>query len=130
MSRDNQRKSDDFDDLFAKDGGDPFDDPAWEAPKTERGPKRRKEPHIGCPLAWFQRVLPLMQSAEQLAVALWLHRRQALEGQEWFSVPNVTLEEELGVSRNIKYRTLDCLEQAGVIACRNLGHQATQVKLL
>jgi hypothetical protein len=130
MSRD-ERKSDDFDDLFGKnDGTDPLDDPVGEAPKTERGPKRRKEPYIGCPVAWLKRVLPLMQSAEQLAVALWLHRRQVVEGQEWFSVPNVTLEEELGISRHVKARTLEHLDRAGVIARRNLGHQATQVKLL
>ena len=33
--------------------------------------------HIGCPLEWLKCVIPVVQSKEQLAVAIWLHRRRA-----------------------------------------------------
>ena len=47
---------------------------------------------IGCPVAWLERVLPLVGSAEQLAVAIWLHRRRRVCGdKEWFTVPGKAL---------------------------------------
>ena len=53
-------------------------------------PKRRKraEHYIGCPVEWLKRVLPLVKTKEQLAVAIWLHRRRAVCRNELFTVPN------------------------------------------
>jgi hypothetical protein len=115
------------DDLF----DDPESDPIADAPDS-------KTVHFGCPLAWVQRVLPLVHSAEQLAIAIWLHRRRIVcggkewfkvSGKEWFTVPAKTLEEELGLSRHTRYRAFKHLEQAGGIAISRNGNRAMRVKL-
>jgi hypothetical protein len=124
--------SDDFDDLFGKDDGDPLDDPAEpvEVKKSTEYRADPNEPYVRVTLAWLQRVLPLVESKEQLVVAEWLFRRRAVCKQEWFSVPSGELELELGISRATRYRTLIHLERGGVIAITRLGRQALLVKLL
>ena len=126
--------SDDFNDLFGKDDGtDPLDDPA-ETAEGKKSPTEYKadprEPYIRVALAWLQRVLPLANSPEQLAVAIWLHRRRAICKQEWFSVPSGDLEMDLGISRSTKYRTLIHLERDKVITIKRLGRQAVWIELL
>lgn len=95
-------------------------------------PKRRQRDshHIGCPLEWLKRVLPFVKSKEQLAVAIWLHRRRAVCRNEVFTVPNQELRGELGVNRQTKYRALRCLERAGVITLTRDGKCALQVRML
>ena len=95
-------------------------------------PKRhqRKNRYIGCPLEWLKRVLPLMNSKEQLAVAIWLHRRRTVCRNELFTVPNKGLREDLGLSRWIKYGALQHLEAAGAIALIRDNKHALQVRLL
>ena len=94
-------------------------------------PKRKREDHhIGCPLKWLKRVLPLVNTKEQLVIAIWLHRRRAVCKREWFDVPNDTLHEELGLSRFVKYSTLQHLEEAEAIAVRRNNKCALQVKIL
>ena len=114
-------------DLF--EAGDPFDDPAWkEADKPKR--TQRTDHYIGCPVAWLKRVLPLVKSKEQLAIALYLHRRHSVCGSATFTVPNRELYEELGLTRFTKYRTLRCLERVGVIAIFQHGRTTMRVSLL
>jgi hypothetical protein len=111
--------------------GDPFDDPLWKAAeKIAHTRRRRSEPYIGCPVTWLKRVLPLVQSAEQLAVAQWLHRRRVICGNDVFTVPNRELYEDLGISRFTKYRTLRLLREAGAIAIILNGKRTMQAKLL
>ena len=105
-----------------------LDDPPERAPRARR--QRHGQQHIGCPLPWLRRILPLVNSAEQLAIALWLHRRQAVCRSKTFTVPNQTLIDDLGVSRFTKYRALYHLERARVIAITRDGHHALQVTLL
>ena len=95
-------------------------------------PKRyqRENRHIGCPLEWLKRVLPLVKSKEQLAVALWLHRRRAVCRNEVFTVPNQELGKELGLGRLVKYRALKHLEEAAVIAIVRAGKRALKVRIL
>jgi hypothetical protein len=95
--------------------------------KTE--PKRQNR-LVGCPLEWLKRVIPIVESKGQLAFTIWLHRRRIVYGQEWFTVPNHELEEELGVSRFAKSRALRLLEAAGAIAVIRKGKSAALVKLL
>ena len=114
------------DNLFEE--GDPFDDPAWK--ETEKPKRKPRQPHVGCPVAWLKRVLPLVKSKEQLAIALYLHRRRAVCGSEVFTVPNRELYEELGLTRFVKYRALRCLEEVGVIAISQNGRAAMLVSLL
>ena len=100
--------------------------PSRAAPKR----RRREDRHIGCPLEWLRRVLPLVNTKEQLVVAIWLQRRRAVCKREWFDVPNDTLHEELGLSRFVKYSTLQHLEEAEIIAVRRSNKRALQVKIL
>jgi hypothetical protein len=94
-------------------------------------PKRRRpDQHIGCPLEWLKRVLPLVKTKEQLAVALWLHRRRAVCRNALFTVPNKGLQEDLGLSRKVKYGALQRLEEAGAIALIRDAKHTLQVRLL
>jgi hypothetical protein len=94
-------------------------------------PKRRRaDRHIGCPVEWLKRVLPLVKTKEQLAVAIWLHRRRAVCRNELFSVPNESLHKDLGLSRKVKYQTLRHLEKARAIALTRNGKHAIQVQIL
>jgi hypothetical protein len=94
-------------------------------------PKRqRADRHIGCPVEWLKRVLPLVQSKEQLAAAIWLHRRRALCRSDLFTVPNDALREDLGLSRHVKYKMLQHLEKARVLAITHDGKHTLRVKLL
>jgi hypothetical protein len=92
--------------------------------------RRRADQYIGCPLKWLKRVLPLVNSKEQLAVALWLHRRRAVCRDEVFTVPNQELRRELGLDRFVKYRALQCLEEAGAIALVHEGKRTLRVRIL
>ena len=92
--------------------------------------RRRANPHIGSPLEWAKRIRPLMKTKDQVFVALWLHRRRVICGSELFTVPNKALQEDLGLSRRVKYGALAHLEKAGVIALIRDGKHTLQVRLL
>jgi hypothetical protein len=100
--------------------------PSRVAPKR----RRRADQFVGCPLEWLKRVLPLVKTKEQLAVAIWLHRQHAICRSEVFTVPNQVLHEELGLSRWVKYQTLQHLEEAGAITLVRTGRRALQVRIL
>jgi hypothetical protein len=93
-------------------------------------PRRRLDGYIGCPVEWLKRVLPLVKTKKQLAVAIWLHRRRAICRTELFTVPNKALQGDLGLSRWVKYRALAHLEKAGAIALFRGDKHALQVRLL
>jgi hypothetical protein len=95
-----------------------------------RAKRRRADQHIGCPLEWLKRVLPLMKTKEQLTVAIWLHRRRVICHNELFTVPNKSLYEDLGLSRWVKYGALETLEEAGAITLIRDNKQALQVHIL
>ena len=99
------------------------------APGTPKR-RRRTDRLIGCPLEWARRIIPVVRSKEQAIVAIWLHRRQAVCKRELFDVPNKTLQEELGLSRFVKYSTLRRLEKAGAIAVVRSNKRAPQVQIL
>jgi hypothetical protein len=100
-------------------------------PSSRVTPRRRQaDRYIGCPVEWLKRVLPLVKSKEQLAVAIWLHRRRAICRDEVFTAPNQELRGELGLGRLVKYRALQHLEEAGAIALVRAGKRALQVRIL
>lgn len=99
-------------------------------PSKAEPKKRHAHHHIGCPVEWLKRVIPVVRSKEQLAVALWLQRRHAVCRSELFEVPNKTLHEELGLSREVKYKTLWRLEKAGAIAVVHDNKRSLQVRIL
>jgi hypothetical protein len=109
------------------DGPDPLADvPASKRSRTGTDPSR----HIGCPLWWLQRVLPLISSKNQLVVAIYLCRRRAVCGdRKTFDVPNSELK-SLGISRRTKYQTFARLEAGGVIRIRRKGKKALTVTIL
>jgi hypothetical protein len=89
--------------------GDPFDDPAW-----RRARPRGTSPLVGCRLAWFEWVLPLVKSKGQLAFVLLLYRRCCICRSATITVPTDAFE-LLGISRHGKRRFLLALEQAEII---------------
>ena len=95
---------------------------------TKRRP--RKESHIGCPVEWLKRVMPVVRSERQLAVALWLYRRHSIHGGGWFFAPNETLRKDLGIDRRVKYRVLIRLERAGILRVIRSGRSSARVKIL
>jgi DNA-binding MarR family transcriptional regulator len=102
-----------------------------EVETVETNPRRRRtDRYIGCPLTWMKRVMSIMKTPQQLAVAVWLHRRRAICGNDLFTVPNQELRKELGLTRQVKYRTLRQLEKAGAITLIHDGKHATRVTIL
>jgi hypothetical protein len=112
--------------------GDPFDDPLWKAAEeAARAPRRRRSREfIGCPMWWLKWVFPLTRSVEQLVVALYLYRLRAVRRTKTIQLSNVALEKDLGLSRFTKYRTLDRLEEAGVLKVGRRDGRSLTVTLL
>jgi hypothetical protein len=80
-------------------------------------PLGRSEPKlffIGCPLPWLARVLPVVNSKDQLVVALYVYSRCEAYGSKTVPVPNYQLA-QLGISRQTKYRAVQHLQQAGAL---------------
>lgn len=89
-----------------------------------------KDRHVGCPVSWLLRVLPVVKSPKQLAVAIWLWRRRTIcGGRDTFSAPNDELR-HWGIARSAKYRTLALLEAAGMIAIERCGKDALTITIL
>ena len=100
--------------------------------ESRAAPKQRKraEHHIGCPVGWLKRVLPLAETKEHLAIAIWLHRRRAVCRDELFTAPNQELYEDLGLSRKVKYAALRHFERMNIIAVVRDNKRALRVRLL
>jgi hypothetical protein len=101
-----------------------------ESHATPKQRRQRADPYIGCPLEWLKRILALVKTKEQLAVAIWLHRRRAICHSELFTVPNDVLQKELGLNRRVKYQSLQYLERAKVITIVRDGRRALQIRIL
>ena len=92
--------------------------------------RRPDDSFVGCPVSWLTRVLPVVKSSKQLAVAIWLWRRRVVCGNgDTFSAPNGELE-GWKISRQVKYQTLKLLSAAGVITTECKGKKAPQVTIL
>jgi hypothetical protein len=84
---------------------------------------------MGCPVPWFVWVVPLVKSKEQLALAIYLYRRCCVCHGDTITVPTEEVREMVGLSRWGKYRTLNALEQAGVLRVLENGRQTIKVQL-
>ena len=114
----------DPDNLWAD--GDPFDDPAT---MTMAGTPPRPAKGYGIyTLEWLARALPIVQSADQLAVALVLYRRCVRKRRRTVSFPNGELT-GLGISRFTKYRALAELQEAGAVSIETEGRHSLRVTL-
>jgi hypothetical protein len=109
---------------------DAEDDPRWQwAELTAGAPPLLTKNYIAVPVAWLRRVLPVVRSHNQLAVAMLLYRRCLAARSLTVSLPNGALH-ELGISRQAKYRTLAELEEVGAITVVETSHgRAGQVTL-
>jgi hypothetical protein len=105
------------------------------AAKSLEHPKRaapaaKKDRHFGCPTSWLLRVLPAVKTAKQLTVAIYIWKQHVIRGhRKTFDMPNGELR-KLGISRNTKYRALELLTKAGVIAAAQTGNGALSITIL
>jgi hypothetical protein len=86
--------------------------------------------HIGCSISWLLRVTPAVKGKNELVVAIYLQRRRVVCGnRKTIDIPNGELE-RLGVTRWVKYRTLENLEKAGIITVDRSGKECPTVTFL
>ena len=92
-----------------------------------RRPSENSFRHIGCPLAWFKRVFPIVRGKNELAIALYIYRLRAVRRLRTVAVSNAPLLAELGIDRFAKYRALRRLAEAGVITLKRDNKKATKI---
>jgi hypothetical protein len=113
--------------LFSTD--DPFDHPLWRNNKPIRRIKLiGDDSFIGCPVRWLQQVSSVVQSKDQLIVALLLYRHHALYRGKTFAFSNTEIA-NFGISHQTKYRALGYLEAAGLIRVEKVNGRASLVAL-
>ena len=110
--------------------GDPFDDPLWQqAELMVDAPPRPAKGYVTCRLAWLARVRLVVNTPDQLIVALLLYRKCLMTRSRTVKFSNATLA-ELGISRHTKYCALRHLQDAGVIALAEVDNgRAVEVTL-
>jgi len=108
---------------------DPFDDPLWQqATLMASAPPRSAKGYGTYSLAWLSRVLPLVRSAQQLAVLLLIYRRCLWARSRTISLPNSDLA-AIDMSRYGKYRALDALARLDLIVREPWDGKTTRVTL-
>jgi hypothetical protein len=111
-------------DLWIEDQTDGLD------PKPRRARSAAESRHIGCPLAWFTRVFPVVRGKNELAVALYLYRLREIRRNRTVKVSNVGLLTDLGIDRYAKYRALRRLAGAGIITIKRRHPGSLEVVFL
>lgn len=104
---------------------------------TRRPIARAREEHIGCPLAWFDRVRTVVKGRDELVAALLLYRERFRQRDKSGriakgpakSVPfsNFALTER-GINRCTKSRMLNRLARAGLVSVDRTNHRSPVVK--
>jgi hypothetical protein len=85
--------------------------------------------HIGCPLWWFKLVFPIVHGKNELAVALYIYRLRSVQHRSSvLTITNERLLAELGINRFAKYRALRRLADAKVIAIKQRGNHAVEIR--
>ena len=114
-------------DLFLD--GDPFDDPAWHvAELMADAPPRPAKGYAVVSLAWLGRVLPVVRSADQLAVLMLVYRQCLLRRSRTVDLPNGDLR-PMGISRYTKYRALAELQEVGGLTVEARNGRSVRVTL-
>jgi hypothetical protein len=83
--------------------------------------------HIGCPLAWFRLVFPIVRGKNELAIAIYIYRLRKIRRGRTIVVTNERLLAELGIDRFAKHRALRHLANAGIITLRHRGRAAVEI---
>jgi hypothetical protein len=78
-------------------------------------------------MSWLKRVLPLVNSPDQLLIAMLMYSQ--LRWDKAVPVPNSEFD-GFGIGRNTKYRVLNRLEQAGLIALERVNGRTIGVRLI
>jgi hypothetical protein len=107
--------------------GDPLDEPLTVAEMLAGTPRPAKG-YVLCPLAWLARVLPIVRTADRLAVVLLLYSRCRVRRSRTVDLPNGELT-KLGIERKTKYRTLRLLEEAGALTIEARNGRSIRVTL-
>jgi hypothetical protein len=118
--------NDDDDDLYLPIGDEHL---LWRQAELIAGAPPRPAPgYITCPLAWLDRIRPLVHSVDQLIVLQLLYRRCLMRRSQTVALPNGELAAR-GIGRKIKYRLLARLEEAGAVTIEKQNGQALRVTL-
>ena len=109
-------KKESKDDLF-NDQDDPFGDPLWKEAewRAREGVFKARPGWVAVPFSWIERVLPIVKSPEQLAVAVVIY--PYLRADRAVPISNRVFA-DLGIGWRAKRRTLALLEEAGLISVR------------
>lgn len=95
----------------------------------DEAPPRPAKGYVLVPLAWLARVLPIVRSAEQLAILQLIYRKCLMDRSRTVDLPNGELR-VLGISRRTKYRALAWFEEVGVSVTEDVPHgRSTRVTL-
>jgi hypothetical protein len=117
----------DLNDLWLK--GDPDDHPLWkQAELMADAPPRPAKGYLTCSLAWLARVLPVVRTADQLAVLQLIYRKCLLARRRTVALSNRDLQ-PFGISRYTKYRILAALVNAQVLSIKTRNGRSTEVTL-
>src|SRR5262249_58654183 len=102
--------NDDDNDLYLPIGDE---HPLWRQAELIAGAPPRPAPgYITCPLAWLDRIRPLVHSVDQLIVLQLLYRRCLLRPSQTVVLSNGELAAK-GIGRQIKNTLLCPLEETG-----------------
>ena len=108
----------DIDGLFEDAGHDPL----WEqAGLMADAPPRPAEGYVIVPLAWLSKVRQVVQSIDQLLVAMLLYRQCLVTRSQTVTLSNGALA-AFGIPRQTKYRALTWLQKAGAVTIEEAGN--------
>lgn len=97
-------------------------------PKSRRKPRARHVPFVQLQLPEAVAAFRVLK-CPQAAVWLYINYRVWADGESTIPLPNQTLT-DMGVSRKVKWRALQHLEQAGLIRVERRGRKSPLVTLL
>ena len=108
---------------------DAEDDPLWlMAGQLVDVPTCPAKGYITVPLSWLARVLPVIRTPEQLAVALLIYRECLMRRRSTVALSNDKLR-ELGIGRYTKYRALGQLQEVGAVSVGTRNGRSVRVTL-
>jgi hypothetical protein len=117
--------STDTDALFEDAEGDPH----WQRAKLMAdAPPRPAKGYVTYSLTWLARVLPIVRTPEQLAIAQLLYRQCLVQRSRTVALSNHELR-KLGISRYAKYRALGLLQEVGAVTIEPRHGRSIQVTL-
>jgi hypothetical protein len=119
-------------DLFEGMFEDAEDDPLWVQAGLMAGapPRPASKGHGVYSLPWLARVLPVVRTPTQLAVAMLIYRECLMRRSNAAALSNGELR-KLGISRYAKYRALAWLREAGTITTEETDNRrAVRITLL